>query len=122
MPYPNLKPTSRSFDSGDFPVKSFKSQSGVEARILYGSRRTGAEASFAYENIPDADADSFVSHFDEVKGTYGTFLLTENAEAGWSQGSINSGVGNQWRYAQPPQVSSVRPGRSTVQVKLRAVL
>lgn len=122
MPYPNLKPSSRTFDSGDFPVKSFKSQSGVEARILYGSRRTGAEASFSYENITDAEATSFFTHFDEVKGTYGTFTLTANAEAGWAEGSINIGAGNQWRYDGPPQIANVRSGRSTVQVKLRAVL
>lgn len=122
MPYPNLKPSSRDFDSGDFPVKSFRSQSGIESRILYGSRRTGAAVSFSYENISDTDANAFFTHFEEVKGTYGTFGLTANALAGWTPGSFNEGTGNQWRYDSPPQITNVRPGRSTVQIKLRAVL
>ena len=122
MPFPNLKPTARSFDAGDFPIKSYRSQSGVESRILYGSRRTGAQLSLSFDNISDADANSFLTHFEETRGTFATFSLATNTALGWSPGSINSGSGNQWRYADPPSITNVRPGRSTVQVKLVAVL
>ena len=61
MPFPNLKPTSRSFDAGDYPIKTFQSQSGVETRILYGSRRTGAQLSLSFDNISDTDANAFAS-------------------------------------------------------------
>lgn len=122
MPFPTLKPTARGFDAGDFPIRTYRSQSGVEARILYGSRRTGAQLSLSYENISDTDANSFLTHFDETRGTYATFTLPSNAAAGWTPGTINSGTGNAWRYAGPPEITNVRPGRSTVQVKLVAVL
>ena len=122
MPFPNLKPTARSFDAGDYPIKTFRSQSGIEARILYGSRRTGAQLSLSFDNISDSDANSFLTHFEETRGTFTTFSLAGNTTAGWSPGNINAGTGNTWRYAGPPEIASVRPGRSSVTVKLIAVL
>ncbi len=122
MAYPTLKPSSRNFDAGDYPIKSFRSQSGAETRILYGNRRTGATASLTYENITDTNANSFVTHFDETKGTYLTFNLPTEAVAGWSPGTLNIGTGNAWRYAEAPSITSVKNGYSTVQIKLIAVL
>lgn len=122
MPFPAYRPTSRSFDAGDYPIRTFRSQSGVETRILYGSRRTGAELSLAYENILDTEAADFISHYEEVKGTFGTFDINASTRAGWSGANFNTGAGNTWRYAGPPEITNVRPGRSTVQVNLVAVL
>jgi hypothetical protein len=125
MPFPTLKPASRDFKTGDYPVKTFKAQSGVEARILYGSKRTGMALSLGYENIPDGSADDFVAHFDEVKGTFDTFTLPDEVLAGWQGASTAldaAATGNRWRYAEAPQVSAVRPGKSSVRVSLIGVL
>lgn len=125
MPFPTLRPTSRDFSAGDYPVKTFKAQNGVEARILYGSKRTGMEISLGYDNISDTTADDFVAHFDEVKGTFDTFTLPTDVLTGW-QGAASaldaSGTGNRWRYAEAPAVTSVRPGKSSVQIRLVGVL
>lgn len=125
MPFPTLQPTSRSATAGDYPVKTFKSQSGAEIRILYGSKRTGMEIELSYSNILDTAADDFVVHYDEVKGTFDTFTLPTAALTGWTGGSeqlTSSLTGIKWRYAAPPSISSVRPGISNVQVKLVGVL
>lgn len=122
MPFPALTPTSRAFDAGDYPIKSFRAQSGFETRILYGSRRTNAELSLSYDNITDANANQFVTHYDETKGTYLTFALNAAAATGWSPGTFNAGTGTEWRYAGPPSITNVKPGVSSVQVKLVAVL
>lgn len=122
MPFPNIKPASRAFSPGDFPMKMYKSQSGVETRILYGSRRTGGELTLSYENINDNIAAQFTTHYDETKGTYATFTLPSNTYAGTSSSYVNPGTGNAWRYAEPPQITSVKSGVSTVQVKLVAAL
>ena len=125
MPYPTLSPTARNVDAGDYPVKTFKAQSGAEVRILYGSKRTGMTMALSYENIPDNDADGFVAHFDEVKGTFDTFSLPTQVLNGWSGIASRldaSGTGNQWRYAKAPAITNVRPGRSSVQVELVGVL
>lgn len=125
MAFPTLKPSSRDFDAGSYPVKTFNAQSGAEVRILYGSKRTGMAISLTYENISDTAADDFVTHFDEVLGTFSTFALPSEVLSGWTgaASAINaSGTGNQWRYAKAPAITSVRPGRSSVQVELVGVL
>jgi hypothetical protein len=124
MAYPTLRPTSRDFDPGSYPVKTFRAQSGAEVRILYGSRRTNMEMTLGYDNIFDAQAEQFLTHYDETKGTYNTFTITDSTKAGWTGsmaaiGAVSSG--NRWRYAGPPQITAVKPGRSSVRVSLLGV-
>jgi hypothetical protein len=84
MAFPSLIPTSRAFDPGDYPIKTFKSQNGAETRILYGSERTNVKLQLSYANIGDASAELFLDHFDETKGTFSTFALPDGPLAGWS--------------------------------------
>lgn len=124
MAYPSLTPSTRNYSSGDYPVKTFTSQSGAESRILYGSRRTGMTLELQYDNLTDANAELFLDHYDETKGTYITFTLPASAFSGWSgnKDAIDAATANSWRYDGPPQVSNVRPGISSVQIKLVGVL
>lgn len=124
MSYPDLAPTSRSFDAGNYPYKTFQSQSGKEVRILYGDKRTGMTIELSYSNIADTAADDFIAHYDEVKGGFNTFTLPSSFRSGWSGNAtaIDAATGNQWRYEQPPQITSVRPGISNVTVRLIGVL
>lgn len=107
---------------GDYPVKTFKAQSGKESRILYGSQRSGGELQLTFENITNADANSFITHYDETQGTYATFTLPANIYVGSSQAYFNAGTGTAWRYAEQPTVTSVYTDRSSVTVRLVAVL
>ena len=125
MAFPELTPSARSFDSGDYPVKTYKSQSGKEVRILYGSKRTNMKLQLTYANITDAQAKEFLTHYDQVRGTFDTFNLGEEARAGWAQESSLLGAqatGNKYRYENSPQLVQVRPGTSTVTVNLIGVL
>lgn len=127
MAYPDLVPTARSFDPGNWPVRQYRSQSGVEVRLLYGSRRTGMSLSLSYENVSDANAELFLRHFNEMLGTYNTFVLTADpgVREGWTGSPDALGAeawGNRWRYSEPPKVVSVRPGRSSVTINLTGVL
>lgn len=124
MAYPTLQPTSREFDPGSYPMKSFRAQSGAETRILYGSKRIDQGLVLTYENVTDSQAESFISHFDEVKGSYLTFTLPDAVRSGWAASSttLDTVSGASWRYDSAPKITSVKPGRSTVQVKLLGVL
>ena len=130
MAYPiALKPTSRSFNPGNYPVKAFKSQSGAETRILYGSRRTNLKLSLTYENISDASAELFIDHYDETQGTFATFEVAsestnDGVKTGWEGSNRTIGAGsarNAYRYEGPPELTQVRPGISTVTVNLIGV-
>lgn len=124
MAFPSYAPTSRSFGAGDYSYKTFQSQSGKEIRILYGDKRTGMTLDLGYDNIPDTQADDFVTHYDEVKGGFTAFTLPAVFRTGWSgdAAAIDAATGNQWRYSEPPTITSVRPGISSVTVKLVGVL
>jgi hypothetical protein len=124
MSYPSLAPTGRQFDAGDYPVKTIRSQSGVESRILYGNRRTNMALQLSYDNITDAQAQQFVTHYDQTKGTFLSFRLPDGVRAGWSANAatLDAVQGNNWRYESAPSITSVRPGKSSVQVKLLGVL
>jgi hypothetical protein len=128
MPYPALSPTSRSFDPGDWPVRTYNAQSGVEVRILYGSKRYNLRLQLTYANIPDSSATEFLTHFDETTGTFSTFTFSTSAGVaiydGWrgSATVLTPPLGVNWRYESAPQVESVRPGISTVTVSLVGVL
>ena len=126
-----LVPTARSFESGDFPVRTYKAQNGVEHRILYGSNRTNMKLSLTYANIKDVDAEKFLDHYDAVQGTFQTFGLrnhsdgTNPARGGWEGNKDALGAdasGNDYRYEGPPQLTQVRHGISTVTVNLIGVL
>ena len=121
MAFPSLVPTSREFAPGDWPIKRFNSQSGSEISILYGNQRSNAELSLRYENITDFNAEKFLVHYASQYGTYRTFDLPDSARTG-STVSIEPPPQTKWRYDAQPTITSVRPGVSTVDVKLKAVL
>ena len=128
MAYPDLEPTSRSVSLGDWPVKTFRSQAGKEVRVLYGNRRTGAELQLTYENIADGDANGFLSHYEDMRGTYDHFTVGAATSAGWERNRrpgttpFTEPQASRYRFAEAPQIASVRPGRSTVTVRLVSVL
>lgn len=97
MDFPALVPSSRSYTSGDYAVRTFRSQSGAESRILYGDTRFGATLELQYQNVTDKNAQTFVGHYENVKGTFGTFELPLRLIEGWSGNAqlIGTGYRNQ---------------------------
>ena len=126
MTFPTIAPTDRQYTAGNWPVRTFTSQSGAEVRLLYGNRRFGHTLTLQYSNISDTQAEEFFTDYYAQKGTFTTFALpqplTDNVGKGWSGSTefFNAGVGAQWRYAEPPQLVSVYPGVSSVSITLVA--
>ena len=124
MAFPSLIPTSREFMAGDYPVKAFRAQSGAEVRILYGSDRFNTKLSLSFANITDTQAEGFLTHFDEVRGTYGTFDIPSAVLTGWNgtSAALDAPSNASWRYESTPRVASVTSGISSVTVELVAVI
>ena len=87
MPYPAQRPTSRRYDHGNYPVRTYNAQNGAEVRLIYGNRRFNLKLQLGYTNVEDTVAAAFLAHFDETKGTYKTFQFEPAARvalfAGW---------------------------------------
>ena len=126
--FPGLVPSSRSFDLGDWPISKFRSINGSEIRIKYGDSETEAKVALSYENIEDSEVDQFIAHYRECQGTYKRFPLDQKIYSGW-KGMATTGEiqafrpeNARWRYEGPPKIANIRPGISSVQVSLIAVI
>lgn len=125
MAFPALAPTTRTYEPGDWPVRTYSALSGAEVRIRYGNLRSGAKLSLNYDNISDTQAQEFISHYLQTQGTFITFSIPPAIRAGWegSNTAFEPGsAGAQYRYAQAPQITAVRPGVSSVRVELVGVV
>jgi hypothetical protein len=126
LDFPQIVPSGRSVEFGNYPVKTFTAQNGSELRILYGNQRTGKTLTLSYNGITDAVAEQFYDHYDQQKGTFETFSLGLEGEAkakeGWEGNEDVLGSLGNWRYAGPPVITNVYPGVSNVSVSLVGVL
>jgi hypothetical protein len=118
--FPAIKPTGRSYSPGTYPLAEFKALNGATTRMLYGNRRSDAELSLEFANISDDNAALILRHYEQLGASDDWASFTTGAAGASSSLAAfmqeSGGSGLRWRYADAPQVSSVFPGRSTVQV------
>lgn len=121
-------PTSRSFDPGDWPVKRYTAENGAEIRILRGSKRTNATLELSYDNIPDTEAEKFLKHYRANQGTYGTWRFEGDSTKPFKgfTGDITELEAEPWklawRYDQPPVLTQIKAGVSSIKLTLKAVI
>jgi len=115
-------PTRRTFKPGQFATKRFTSISGAGSTRLYGSKAFDATLQLSFL-LSDSDTCAMLKCWDNAKGTYDTLELPEEFLAG-SSPILDCGVPTylNWRWADPPSVESLLPGRSRVQINLIATL
>ena len=123
--FPAIRPTSRTFTTGDYPSKTYTSLSGAIFKRAFGNRQTGYTLNLTFRNIGDTSelrslsgtAKQIIDHYNSVDGTYDKFNLPDRMFAGMDDGLetlIQAPSNISWRYAAPPQVESVKTGVSTV--------
>ena len=136
--FPSIKPSSRSYDPGEYPGTTFESLDGTKTHIRFGNKRVNAKLSLGFSNITDGDVGLILDNYDDVMSVYDYVKFTD---ANGSAGIIDPGSGNllrkeidddagtgqtrlglKWRYDGPPQVTSVYFGRSNVECKFVACL
>ena len=139
MAFPNIKPTTRSFTMGDYPSKTYRSLSGTIFKRAFGNKQSNYTLSLTFKNIGDTselrtnsgDAKEIIDHYNGVDGTFKSFTLPKKVFAGMDDDLWHLLPGLKqdldlpvnpsnvkWRYAEPPQVQSVKSGVSTVIVNL----
>lgn len=142
--FPNVQATSRSYSPGIYPQTEFKALNGSTTVLRYGNKRSDAQLTVGFANITDEEAALILDNYEQVNSVwdYVDFSNT-NVATGASTtppqldtGTRNSiyvdslatyieekgGSGLKWRYASPPSVTGVVPGRSTVQCQFQAFL
>lgn len=130
MPYafPSVRPTGRSYSPGTYPQTEFRAQNGAVTVVRYGNRRVDSELSLEFQNISDADAALILANYEDVNSRWDYVTFTTATGALGAGSTLANyirevgGSGLRWRYAEPPTVTSVVPGRSTVQCKFVGIM
>ena len=50
--FPALKPTARSFQLGEYPIKSYRAMSGAVVRRSFGNKPFGYTLDLEFANVP----------------------------------------------------------------------
>ena len=119
--FPRIKPTSRAFKLGSFPVKSYRALSGATVKRAFGNRASGYELQLGFDNIPDATTELLLAHYTGSSGGFDRFTLPADLFAGMTttlRGYIQAPTSIRWEYAGPPEVETVFTGRSRVSITL----
>lgn len=119
--FPAIKPTTRAFKLGSFPVKTYRSLSGATVKRAFGNRAYGFELQLGFENITDATTEQLLAHYNGSSGGFERFTLPADLFAGMTdslRGYIQAPANIRWEYAGAPEVESVFTGRSRVSITL----
>ncbi len=137
-PFPQIKPSSRSYNPGTYPSTDFESLDGTKTHIRYGNKRVNATLQLGFSNITDSTAGLILNHYDDVMADYNYVKFTsDNGTAGivdpnsghvltkeieGVSGTGETAQGLRWRYSGPPTVTSTFKGRSNVSCSFVACL
>jgi hypothetical protein len=126
--FPNIIPSSRKLTLGELPVKQYRSMSGAVVRRAYGNTKTNYVLELEFKNIGNTSpttgktgsALEILQHYEDANTTFSSFAISGVVLKGMVQTFADkvSPSGIFWRYAEPPKVTSVKTGLSTVSVKL----
>ena len=115
--FPDLRPSSRTFEHATWPVSSFVSVSGKETRVLLGDKPNSHSVSLQFRNISSATAEKVFAHWRGQNGLLNSFVLPASVWSGWADYNTSVPLSTEWRYAAPPTANSVAPDRMDVSVR-----
>lgn len=117
--FPAKKPSTRNVTAGQYAVKRFISIAGTGSTRVYGSQPFNSKLQLAYNNISDEETIEFVVAHENARGSFDSLdlppetwdgldlMLRERLERDYV-----------WRFASPPSIQSIAPGRSSVSIEL----
>ena len=122
-----IPPSSRSYRPGKLPTTTFEAQNGAVSFVQYGQNFVNAELTLNFANINDGLAALILQHYASVVGDDYVVFGQNHGLQGMEADLINNEIetGNKllkWRYSEAPQVQSVYPGVSSVQLQFIGVL
>jgi hypothetical protein len=122
--FPAIAPNALRFRAPEFPVRSNTSLSGVVSRRIFGNRGSRSTLDLTFDNISDQLAAQFLDAWNLAKGTLEILTVSSTTFSGAGTdllGYISDG-GDQlaWHFAEAPEVQRVKPGLSSVTVRLEA--
>lgn len=119
--FPAITPTSREFQLGQFPVKTYRALSGAVIRRSFGNKAFGHTLSLQFENVSETVVNAIIDHYNGQGGGTLGFALPAEVFSGYSndlRSRAQNPAGIEWLYAEPPSIETIRRDRSTITVNL----
>lgn len=119
--FPSLTPTARSFQLGEYPVKTYRALSGATIRRSFGNKPFGYTLDLEFANVPEATVNAICDHYNGQGGGTLGFTVPATVFSGYSstlQGKVRTPAGIEWLYAEPPSITSSLRDLSTITIKL----
>jgi len=117
--FPALTPSSRQITQGQYATKRFTSIAGTGTTRAYSTKPFNAELALQFENLTDAQALSVATAYDQARGSKDDLTLPDAFWAGMSEELKILIAGTYlWRFAEQPRLTSVRPGVTSISVRL----
>lgn len=127
IPFPAIRPSGRTYSPGSFPQGKFTALNGATTILRYSNRRADSSLELEFSNISDTQAAQLLElYVSTERGGHWILFTRQNALAGLSaalepwMSEITEGL--RWRFAGPPRVTSVMPGRSQVSAEFTGYL
>lgn len=124
--FPSIEPTARNFTAPTWFTTTQLAQAGVITRRIWGSKPGQASLSLQFGNITDDNVAAILEAYDTAQGPIDAVTLPSiifnGADAALQAWLTQPNL--QWGFDErsTPQVESVAPGRSNVQITLAAYL
>jgi hypothetical protein len=116
-----LTPSDRSYKAGSYPTRVYRAMSGATVKRSFGNAATGYELKLEYKNISDADAATYITHYNSTAGGFDRFTIPASISAGMSDTentTLLTLANISWEYAQPPDVTYVYRDICTMTITL----
>lgn len=108
--FPPLRPSTRRYGFGLFPLSIESSLGGGSVRFIHGPTRLAIQLELGYEVISEAEAQDIRDHYRGQDGSHRSFLLPSVIWSGHSSPANIVPIGTAWAYAGPPEETH-RSGR-----------
>lgn len=120
--FPALRPASRRYSFGVFPVTEERGFGGGSVRFLHGSTSSQHELELGFELLTQAEGKLLRDHYRGQQGGFLPFSLSAEAWAGHTSATDLVPTTTLWLYAEPLEEAHRSGGLMDVTVQLRSVL
>jgi hypothetical protein len=119
--FPALKPATRRYSMGVFPVTEERGFGGGSIRFRHGSTAYGHNLELGFVALTQAQAKLLRDHYREQQGGYRSFPLSSEAWAGHTSFTDLVPANTAWRYAAPPEEEHSSGGYVNVSISMMSI-
>lgn len=120
--FPPLRPASRRYNFGVFPVSEERGFGGGSVRFLHGGTSSAHDLELGFELLTQTEAKLLRDHYRTQQGGFQPFSLSPEAWAGHTSQTDLVPSTTLWAYDGQPEETHRGGGWVDVSVRLRSVI